>query len=618
MSRQLSIGAQVTPDGTRFRVWAPDARSVDVVLFQAGQAAARHALRAEDGGYWQAEVAGVGAGDRYAFSVDGADPRPDPVSRSQPDGVHAPSEVVDPHAFRWSDDAWSGVALEALVIYEVHVGTATPDGTFEALIPKLPYLRSLGVTALELMPVADFPGARNWGYDGVDLYAPAAAYGGPHGLRRLVNAAHTYGLAVLLDVVYNHFGPDGNYLRVFSAQYFTGRHHTPWGEALNLDGPGAAPVREYLIGNALHWAHEYHMDGLRLDATHALIDESDEHLLRELATTVRASLPAGRKFVIFAEDERNEAQLARLVERGGYGLDGIWADDFHHAARIALTAERGGYYDSYSGSIDELARTIADGWLFQGQLTAAGHARGSDPHDLEYPQFVFCIQNHDQIGNRPTGDRLNHAVAPALYRAVSALLLLAPETPLLFQGQEWAASTPFQFFSDHNAELGRLVTEGRRREFAYWHARTGTKVPDPQSPATFEASKLRWDELEQPPHATVLALYCELLRLRREHPALLRRDRASVTVAKASTSLPDRPGLPPRALLLRREGPAPADALAVVVNLGQAAELPLPPGNWRVLLDTEDTRYGGDSPAELDGTTVRFAGPGAVVLAGIE
>jgi len=604
VSWNLAIGATVIPDGTRFRVWAPDAHTVEVVIYEAGRAAAKHALQ-KNGEYWQAEIGGVGAGARYAYSVDGGEPRPDPASRSQPDGVHAPSEVIDPHAFRWSDDGWRGVVLENMVIYELHVGTATPEGTFEALIPKLSYFRSLGVTALELMPVADFPGTRNWGYDGVDLYASAAAYGGAEGLRRLVNAAHTYGLAVLLDVVYNHFGPDGNYLRVFSAQYFTDRHHTPWGDALNLDGPGAPAVREYLIGNALHWAHEYHVDGLRLDATHALVDDSDEHLLRELAATVRASLPAGRSFVIFAEDERNEARLGRPVEREGYGLDGIWADDFHHAVRIALTGERGGYYDNYSGSIDELARTIADGWLFQGQLTRAGHPRGSDPRELEYPQFVFCIQNHDQIGNRPAGDRLNHAVAPALYRAVSALLLLAPETPLLFQGQEWAASTPFQYFTDHNAELGRLVTEGRRREFAYWHERTGADVPDPQSPATFEASKLCWDEPEQPHHAAVLALYRALLRLRKAHPALVRRDRASVTVAEAPTG---------RALLLRREGPAPADALSVLVNFGQAAELSVPPGNWRVLLDSEDPRYGGQAPAVLSGATLRFAGPGTVVL----
>lgn len=615
MNWNLPIGANTRPHGTHFRVWAPDARTLEVVLYEAGRKAAageagpavlRHPLYKDDRGYWQAEIAGVRAGARYAYSVDGGDPRPDPASRSQPDGVHAASEVVDPHAFRWSDNGWRGVPLAALVVYEGHVGTATPDGTFEALIPKLPYLRSLGITALELMPVAAFPGTHNWGYDGVDLYAPAAAYGGSEGLRRLVNAAHTYGLAVLLDVVYNHFGPDGNYLRALSAQYFTERHHTPWGEALNLDGPGAHAVREYLIGNALHWAHEYHLDGFRLDATHALLDDSDEHLLQQLAATVRASLPAERHFVIFAEDERNEANMARLVERGGYGLDGIWADDFHHAARIALTGERGGYYDNYSGSIDELARTIADGWLFQGQVAPLGHARGTDPLELEYAQFVFCIQNHDQIGNRPAGDRLSHVVSAPLYRAVSALLLLAPETPLLFQGQEWAASTPFQYFTDHKAELGRLVTIGRRQEFAYWHDRTGAEVPDPQARSTFEASKLQWDELEQQPHAAVLELYRALLGLRREHPALLRRDRASVTVAE----------LPDRALMLRREGPAPGDTLVVLVNLGPGAELPVPPGSWRILLDTEDERYGGCTPAVLAATSLRLAGPGAVVLAG--
>lgn len=613
MSWSLPIGAQITGRGVRFRVWAPEAEQVAVVVYD--DAPITHALERDDErGYWSAEIAGLAAGTRYAFSINGGDPRPDPASRWQPDGVHAASAVVDPQTFTWHDADWRGVPLDDLIIYELHVGTATEAGTFDALIERLPYFRELGVTALELLPVADFPGCRNWGYDGVDLYAPANCYGGPEGLRRLVDAAHQHGLAILLDVVYNHFGPDGNYLRDFSPYYFTGRHHTPWGEALNLDGPGSAAVRTFIIGNALYWAHEYHVDGLRLDATHALIDDSPQHLLQQLSATVCATLPGDREFVISAEDERNDVRLARSIAQGGYGLDAIWADDFHHEARIALTGERGGYYADYSGSVADLAKTILDGWFYQGQRSGvSGHERGTAPHELGLPQFVFCIQNHDQVGNRPLGDRLNHVIEPAAYRALSALLLLVPETPLLFQGQEWAASSPFLFFTDHNPELGKLVTEGRRSEFKEFWTQTHKEVPDPQAEQTFLDSKLRWDERDQPEHATTLALYRELLRLRRAHPTLRRRDRAGFQVM----------ALGEHALLLRREGVRPSETLLIVVNLGQSFtwqltdELFSQP--WAVLLDSNATEYGGATAAQLERDTsgalrLQVSGPGVVVL----
>ncbi len=593
-SWRLAIGATVTHDGTSFCVWAPTARRVEVVVFQDGHESSRHAMRRDERGYWMTHVAGIGAGTRYAYSVDDGPPRPDPASRSQPDGVHAPSEIVDPAGFVWHDSDWRGRPLEDLIIYELHVGTATPGGTFDSLIEKLPYFVDLGVTALEIMPVADFPGRRNWGYDGVDLYAPANAYGGPEAFKRLIDAAHRHGLAIILDVVYNHFGPDGNYLHSYSPAYFTDRHHTPWGAALNLDGPGCAAVRRFLIDNACYWAHEYHIDGLRLDATHALIDDSSKHFLQELAESVRATLPADRHFVITAEDERNLARMALPATQGGYGLDALWADDFHHAARIALTGEQHGYYADYSGSIAELVTTIRDGWLYQGQTsTAAGHPRGTSPLALRYPQFIYCIQNHDQIGNRPLGDRLNHLVDRASYRALSALLLLLPQTPLLFQGQEWAASSPFLFFTDHHAELGRLVTEGRRREFAYFHTTTGIEVPDPQDRATFERSKLRWDEIGESPHRETLALYRDLIRLRTTHPALRHRDRAALSVNQIGD----------RSFIIQRDGDESAQTLWIVVNLGARAAIPLDSRARSILLDTNDPRYGGDAPAMLSSST---------------
>ncbi len=641
MTWELPIGAQVTPQGVRFRVWAPAAQEVAVALFVDGRTETTHQLTPAGGGYWQTEVPGIGAGARYAYSIDGDDPRPDPASRWQPDGVHGPSAVVDPSAFRWSDAAWQGIPRDDLVIYEVHVGTATDEGTFEALIPKLPYFKDLGVTALEIMPIGDFPGHRNWGYDGVDLYAPANSYGGPEGFKRLVDADHAQGLAIILDVVYNHFGPDGNYLRVFSSSYFTDRHHTPWGDALNLDGPGSEAVRAFLIDNALHWAHEYHVDGLRLDATHALIDDSPVHFLQQLTDTLRSSLAEGRHFVITAEDERNDARLGRPTSQGGYGIDAIWADDFHHETRIALTGEQSGYYADYTGSTADLASTIRDGWFYQGQYSATNkHNRGTKPQALDLPQFVYCIQNHDQVGNRPLGDRLNHVVEPEAYRALSALLLLVPQTLLLFQGQEWAASTPFMYFTDHNPELGKLVTEGRRNEFEGFWRETHIEVPDPQAPETFERSKLQWDEIEQPQHTDTLELYRDLIRMRRTHPALLRRDRRALSV-NVVPALDDTAGNDNAAtgVVIRRQGATPADELLIVVNLegsfdrdveqlvaevksgqelalgGQALAAP----KLNVLLDTNDRRFGGSLAAELTdnegrGRRLRLNAPGVVVL----
>ncbi|MBD0318804.1 MAG: malto-oligosyltrehalose trehalohydrolase, partial [Gemmatimonadetes bacterium] len=403
----LPIGATVEAGGTRFRVWAPEHESVDVVLY--GPDAERLVpMEPEGEGYFAAFVKGVGAGARYKLRLDGADAFPDPASRSQPEGVHGASEVVDPSAFRWTDDGWRGMPLEGMVIYELHVGTMTAEGTFDALVERLDYLAELGVTAIEPMPVASFPGERNWGYDGVGLYAPTAAYGGPEGLRRLVDAAHGRGLAVVLDVVYNHFGPEGNYLPAFtSGKVFNEAHQTPWGAAVNYDGEGSAAVREFVIQNALHWAHEYHIDGLRLDATHAIMDDSPRHLLTELAERVRGSLE-DRHFVLIAEDDRNERLVVTPAGEGGIGLDGVWADDFHHQVRVRTAGDQESYFADFTGSAADLADTLRKGWYFEGQLARhRGEERGTPAAELPPRAFVHCIQNHDQVGNRPLGDRLH-------------------------------------------------------------------------------------------------------------------------------------------------------------------------------------------------------------------
>ena len=620
-----TVGTWTEAGRTSFRVWAPAAHQVEVLLFDNGRVGALHRLSPEADGYFVGPIAGVSAGARYMYRLDNGDPRPDPASRFQPKGVHGPSQVVDPTTFRWSDEDWAGVALDDLVIYELHVGTATPEGSFDALIERLDDIAQLGVTAIELMPVADFPGERNWGYDGVCLFAPARAYGEPDSLRRLVDAAHARRLAVILDVVYNHLGPDGNYLREFSPDYFTDRHHTPWGDALNLDGPNSRPVRDFFISNALHWAHEYHLDGLRFDATHAMLDDSSPHFIAELAAKVRASLPVGRSFLFIAENELNDPAIVRPPWGASpplsddprpvkaWGLDGVWADDFHHQIRVALTGERDGYYADYTGSAADIAATIRQGWFYQGQISSyMGHARGAPTDDVAPPHFVYCLQNHDQVGNRALGERLSHEVSLDAYRAASVLLLLVPHTPLLWMGQEWAASTPFLYFTDHNPELGRLVTEGRRKEFASFSAFSGATVPDPQATETFQRSKLRWAEREQEPHHKVLTLYHDLLRLRRDHPAL--RDRSatgfSVTAANEQT------------IVLQR-GAASPDQLVLIVNLGAASVIGLSQYlgikratgiRWEIKLDSADSRYGGHGLSCLNGEKVSLDGARAVLL----
>jgi maltooligosyltrehalose trehalohydrolase len=481
------------------------------------------------------------------------------------------------------------------VDYETHVGTFTPEGTFAAAARRLRRLKELGVTAVELMPVADFAGDRSWGYDGVFPFAPARCYGAPDDLRALVNEAHTQGLAVHLDIVCNHFGPDGAYQGVFSPFYFSRENRSPWGDAINFDGPSSAPVRDYFIECALRWVHEYHIDGIRLDATHAIVDFSPRHIVASIAAAVRASLQdSERRVQVIAEDVRNLAAMVKPEAAGGWGLDAVWSDDFHHHMRRSLAGDSDGYFQDYDGAAASVAATARQGWYYTGQFAPYfGAPRGTDPAGVSLERFVFFIQNHDQVGNRALGDRLSQALEPAAYRAASVLLLLLPETPLLFMGQEWAASSPFQYFTDHNAELGKLVTEGRRREFARFRA-FAEEVPDPQDPRTFLRSKLDWDESEREPHASVLRLYRRLLQLRREHCGAARID-----------------ALDAGTLAVRR------GRLLAVVRLHGAGRSRFEfPGGQYAVLTTEDPEFERDAMApelDLERGAIRFERPGAVI-----
>ena len=521
----MPFGAEVRVEGgVRFALWAPAAQRVDLCL-QDGDRAARMLpmARAADG-WFRHIVPEALPGALYRYRIDGASQVPDPASRYQPRGVHGASEVIDPGAFDWDDAHWRGRPWHEAVIYELHVGAFSQQGGFDGVRERLDHIVTCGVSAIELMPVSAFPGARGWGYDGVAPFAPCCVYGRPDALKALIAAAHARGLMVLLDVVYNHFGPEGCYLRAYAPQFFTERHHTPWGAAINLDGEQAGPVREYFIHNALYWLEEYHLDGLRLDAVHALHDDGEPHLLEALAEAIERGPGAQREVHLVLENDRNEAaRLAHPAQpRGRYRAQ--WNDDLHHALHLLLTGEQDGYYEDYAWQpLRRLGRCLAEGFAYQGEPSThrGGQRRGQSSAHLPPGAFVAFLQNHDQVGNRALGERITALAPEPAVRAATAIMLLAPQVPMLFMGEEFAAAQPFAFFCDFGPDLARAVTEGRRREFAQF-ARFADEaarsvIPDPNDPATFEASRLDWACLDEPVHRDWLAFVRGLLRLRREH-----------------------------------------------------------------------------------------------------
>jgi maltooligosyltrehalose trehalohydrolase len=574
----------MTPE--EYAVWAPGAAAVDLCL----DGERIPLLRRADG--WWSGGPPPGPGDRYGFSLDGGPPRADPRSVSRPDGPEGLCAVLDHQTFAWHDDDWAGFELPGCVLYELHVGTFSPAGTFDGVVERLDHLVALGVDAIEVMPIAEFPGRRGWGYDGVNLYAVHHGYGGPDGFKRLVDACHRAGLGVILDVVYNHLGPAGNHLAEFGP-YFTDRYTTGWGAAVNFDGPDSDEVRRWVIDNALMWLRDFHVDGLRLDAVHAIHDVSARPVLEQLADEVaQLSARLGRPLTVIAESDRNDPRFALPAWSGGMGLDAVWSDDWHHAVHVALTGERGGWFEDF-GDPALLVAALAQGWAYDGRYSAfRRRTHGRSPQQLTDHQFVVALQNHDQVGNRALGERITALVPPARARIGAALLLTSPFTPMLFQGEEWGASTPFQYFTDHaDPELAAAIRTGRRAEFSGW----GTdpeEVPDPQDPETFRRSRLDWTELSAPAHSAMLRWYTQLIALRRSHPDL------------GSGKAPAAVGFDEVNGVLRVE----RGTCLMLANLGRREVALLEPAGCEVLLAS-------DPAPRRDGRTLSLP-PDAVVILG--
>lgn len=513
----LELGASVSEEGVRFKVWAPKASSLSLIVIGESK---EFPMNPGEKGYFKTIVNGLGPGKRYFYLLNGDQPRTDPVSRFQPEGVHGPSEVIDPSEFKWEDEDWEGIPLEEMILYEIHTGTFTRGGTFEAIIPFLNYLKNeLGVTAIELMPVAQFSGERNWGYDGTYLYAPQNSYGGPRGLKTLVNACHQKGLAVILDVVYNHLGPEGNYLGDFGP-YFTDRYKTPWGPAINFDGPESDEVRKFIIDNALYWVTEYHMDGLRIDAIHGIFDFSARHILFDIREAVhREARRLDRHIVVIAESDLNDVRVIDPPGRGGYGLDAQWNDDFHHCLHTLLTKEKNGYYQDF-GDFKQLVKALHEGFVYSGQYSCFRKKRhGSSSKHLPPSKFIIFSQNHDQVGNRLKGDRLSCLVSFEALKLAAGIVLLSPNIPLLFMGEEYGSKAPFLYFISHSSQdLIEAVRKGREEEFAAFE--WGGGIPDPQDEATFLHSTIHLNLRHHVIHKILLDFYSYLIKLRKEIPSL--------------------------------------------------------------------------------------------------
>lgn len=621
-NRRFPAGAErLSETGVHFRVWAPGRRTVTLVIEPSGDPADARTevvLEAEGNGYFSANVPGVAAGKLYRYRLDDdPQPYPDPASRFQPQGPHGPSQVVDPSAFDWTDGAWPGVAPQGQVLYEMHVGTFTQEGTWTAAAQELAELANLGITVLEVMPVADFPGRFGWGYDGVNLFAPTRLYGVPDDFRHFVDCAHAAGIGVILDVVYNHLGPDGNYLWRFSRDYFSTRYQCEWGDPINFDGPNAGPVRDYVLANAAYWIDEFHLDGLRIDATQQIFDSSDDHIL---AALVRAVHEAGapRQTFIVGENEPQKVKLLAPPERGGYGLDALWNDDFHHTAMVAMTGRADAYYSDHRGGAQEFVSALKRGFLYQGQWYSwQKQPRGTPALDLAPARLVCYMQNHDQLANSGSGKRAHLLSSPSRYRALTAVLLLAPQTPMLFQGQEFAATTPFFYFADHKEEIAHLVAHGRASFLSQFRVlatpEMQARLPDPGDPMTFTRSKLNHNDRYA--HGEEYALHVDLLRLRREDPVI----RASQYESRIDGAV-----LSPDAFVIRYFGKQPGDDRLLLVNLGRDLRLlpapePLlaPPENamWALLWTSEAPRYGGVGtlPWPVEGNW-HLLGESAVVL----
>jgi maltooligosyltrehalose trehalohydrolase len=622
----MMIGAIPEARGVRFTVWAESRRSVEVVLeggAKPGGQPRAFALERGSGGYFSALVGEAGPGTRYRYRLDGDALLPDPASRRQPDGPHGLSEVVDAARFPWEDHDWRGLQMPGQVLYELHVGTFTPEGTFAAAARDLPRLKDLGVTAVELMPVAEFPGEFGWGYDGVALYAPYHVYGSPDELRRLVDHAHSLGLGVILDVVYNHLGPDGAYHKEFSRRYYDeARPKTEWGDALNFDGEGSEGAREYFLQNAEYWVRDFHLDGLRLDAVHAIVDESGDHFLAALSRRARAAA-GDRSIILVAEDEFQDTARVRHLAEGGQGLDAQWNDDFHHAAAVALTGRSEAYYSDFGGTPQELISAIKWGFLFQGQYFSwQGKRRGTPTFGLPAHAFVSYLQNHDQVSNSARGDRLNRLTSPGQWKAMTAAWLLAPQTPMLFQGQEYAASNPFLFFADHVDELAALVRKGRVEFLSQFRSIAArpevvAHLPHPGLPTTFEASRL--DPAERERNRPMVALHRDLIRLRRDDP-FFSTQRADLIHGAV---------IGPDAFVLRYfDAAGTHDCRLLVVNLGRdlfpdPASEPLmapPPGKrWDLVWYSEHPDYGGcGAPPYEAADRWRVPGHAALVLGPVD
>ncbi len=587
-----------------FRVWAPHLKSVALRLIEPGERTV--AMVKDERGYWQIPMENVPPGSRYLYVLDGMTRRPDPASQFQPQGVNGPSEVVDHRAFPWTDSGWRPLPLEDLVIYELHVGTFTPEGTCAAIIPRLAALRDLGVTAVELMPVAQFSGTRNWGYDGTYPYAVQNSYGGPEGLKTLVDALHREGLAAILDVVYNHMGPEGSYLRDFGP-YFTGKYHTPWGDALNFDEADSPAVREFFIDNALFWLRDYHFDGLRLDALHRIYDQSAKHIVQDLTESVaRFVWQSERLCVLIGENDLNDVRYIKPTKDGGYGLDAQWVDDFHHSLHTLLTGETGGYYEDF-GDIEQLAKALREGFVYTWQYSRH-RKRFHGSHSRQRPtrQFVVCAQNHDQVGNRMLGERLSQLVDFESLKLAAGTFLLSPYVPLLFMGEEYAEDAPFLYFVSHTAEdLIAAVRKGRRAEFKQfeWDQRS----PDPQAVETFERSKLNWDKRTQGRHGTMLAFYRQLLSLRKLIPQMVSRKNLTVGTLPAQNVL----------LWQRRHEWGEIHGLLNFSRDIQTILLPAPRRTWTKILDSAALQWNGpgaSAPDSIRGAEAVSLPPRSIVV----